>query len=286
VERTLAVKRKRPPTKRPPSSSADLWSSLRNLTRARIGLPRAGASLATAPALDFRLAHARARDAVHEPLDEARLLADLAPLGLAVLTVASAVDDRAHYLMRPDLGSRLAPDAAATLAPRAGAYDVAFVIADGLSARAVQLHAMPLLAAVLPQLAGWRIAPLVIVRHGRVAVGDAVATALGARSVAILIGERPGLTAPDSMGAYLTWQPGPHTTDADRNCISNIRPDGIAYVDAAQKLTALLRAIRERRLSGVQLKDETDGRLIDSRGDPALALTLRWSSTSPSSRRR
>jgi ethanolamine ammonia-lyase small subunit len=263
------VKRKRPPTKRPPRSSTDLWASLRHLTPARIGLARAGASLATAPALDFRLAHACARDAVHEPLDEARLIADLAPLGHPVLAVASAADDRAHYLMRPDLGRRLATIAATTLAPHAGAYDVAFVIADGLSARAVQMHAAPLLAAALPRLGGWRIAPLVVVRHGRVAVGDAVATALGAQSVAILIGERPGLTAPDSMGAYLTWQPGPQTTDADRNCISNIRPDGIGYLDAAQKLAALLRAMRTRRLSGVRLKDETDGRLIDARRDPA-----------------
>jgi ethanolamine ammonia-lyase small subunit len=263
------MKRKRPPTKRPPPSSTDLWSSLRQLTPARIGLARTGASLATAPALDFRLAHARARDAVHEPLDDARLSADLAPLGRPVLTVSSAAQDRAHYLMRPDHGRRLAPAAAATLAPNASACDVAFVIADGLSARAVQAHAAPLLAAVLPQLVDWRIAPLVVVRHGRVAVGDAVATALGAQCIAILIGERPGLTAPDSMGAYLTWQPGPQTTDADRNCISNIRPDGIGYADAAQKLAAMLRAMRTRRLSGVRLKDETDGRLIDARRDPA-----------------
>ena len=261
------MKRKRPPTKRTPAAPASpaLWPSLRALTSARIGLARAGASLATGPALDFRLAHARARDAVHEPLDEARLRADLAPLGQPVLTVASAVPDRAHYLMRPDLGQRLAPDAVATLAPHAGTYDVAFVIADGLSARAVQMHAAPLLAATLPHLADWRIAPLVIVRHGRVAIGDGVATALGAQIVAILIGERPGLTAPDSMGAYLTWQPGAQTTDADRNCISNIRPDGIGYADAAQKLAHLLRAMRSRRLSGVQLKDEADGRLIDAR---------------------
>src|SRR6185503_5014344 len=147
------MKRKRPPTKRtpPPSPrSADLWPSLRQLTAARIGLARTGASLATGPALDFRLAHARARDAVHEPLDKARLVADLATLGLPVLSVASAADDRAHYLMRPDLGRRLAPDAAAVLAAHAGTHDLAFVIADGLSARAVQAHAAPLLAATLP----------------------------------------------------------------------------------------------------------------------------------------
>jgi ethanolamine ammonia-lyase small subunit len=259
------MKRQRPPTKPPPSSSAahaDLWSALRAHTPARIGLARAGASLATAPLLDVRLAHARARDAVHEALDEARLGADLAALGAPVLTVASAADDRAHYLMRPDLGRRLAPGAAAILAPHAGDYDVAIVVADGLSARAVQSHAAPLLAAALPRLNGWRIAPLVVALHGRVAIGDAVATALGAVSVVVLIGERPGLTAPDSMGAYLTWQPGSHTTDAERNCISNVRPDGIGYVEAAQKLVALLHAMRTRRISGVQLKDDSEGRLI------------------------
>ena len=246
----------------------DPWSPYRALTPARIGLARAGASLATAPLLALRLAHARARDAVHQPLDEAWLVADVAALGVPVLRVASAVADRRRYLMRPDLGRRLAPDALATLAPHAAAYDVAFVIADGLSARAVQAHAAPALSAALASLRenrddGWRIAPVVIVRHGRVAVGDAVAAALGAACVAVLIGERPGLSAPDSMGAYLTWQPGPHTTDADRNCISNIRPDGIGYADAGQKLAHMLRAMRARRLSGVRLKDEADGRLIE-----------------------
>jgi ethanolamine ammonia-lyase small subunit len=260
------MKRKRPPTQTPTRASAlpaDPWPSLRQFTAARIGLARAGASVATGPTLDVRLAHARARDAVHATLDETRLTADLATLGLPTLAVASAADNRAHYLMRPDLGRRLAPDAAATLAPHAGAYDVVFVIADGLSARAVQAHAVPLLTAVLPHLAGWCIAPLVVVRHGRVAIGDAVAAALGAQSVAILIGERPGLTAPDSMGAYLIWQPGPRTSDAARNCISNIHPGGIGYADAAQKLAHLLRAMRERRVSGVQLKDEGEGRLIE-----------------------
>jgi len=259
------MKRQRPPAKRspsPPATSADLWSALRAHTPARIGLARAGASLATAPLLDVRLAHARARDAVHEPLDEARLLADLAGLGAPALTIASAADDRARYLLRPDFGRRLAADAPAALAPHAGDHDVAIVIADGLSARAVQSHAAPLLAAALPLLSDWRIAPIVVARHGRVAIGDAVAAALGAHCVAVLIGERPGLTAPDSMGAYLTWRPGPDTTDADRNCISNIRPDGIGYAEAAQKLAALLRAMRTRRLSGVQLKDESEGRLI------------------------
>jgi ethanolamine ammonia-lyase small subunit len=255
---------------RPPqrsSTDSSLWAGLRRLTAARIGLKRAGASLATEPLLEFKLAHARARDAVHEPLDEARLIADIAGLGLPVLAAASVAPDRARYLMRPDLGRRLAPDAEAALAAHAGAYDMAFVIADGLSARAVQAHAPPVLAGVVPPLRGegWRIAPLVVVRHGRVAIGDAVAALLRADCVALLVGERPGLSAPDSMGAYLTWQPGPRTTDADRNCISNIRPDGIGYADAAFKLAHLLRAMQAGRRSGVQLKDDSDRLLIERR---------------------
>jgi ethanolamine ammonia-lyase small subunit len=241
-----------------------LWAGLQRLTAARIGLKRTGASLATAPLLDFKLAHARARDAVHEALDEARLAADIVALGLPVLTVASAAEDRQHYLMRPDLGRQLAQSAEAALTPSTGSYDVAFVIADGLSARAVQTHAVPVLAGTLPALHanGWRIAPLVIARHGRVALGDAVATMLGADCVAVLIGERPGLTAPDSMGVYLTWQPHTGTTDADRNCISNIRREGVGYADAAFKFIHLLRSMRACRLSGVQLKDDSDRLLL------------------------
>jgi ethanolamine ammonia-lyase small subunit len=182
-----------------------------------------------------------------------------------VLTVSSAVRDRAQYLMRPDLGRQLAPDAAAVLADQAGSgHDVALVITDGLSARAVERHARPLLAALLPQLQtnGWRIAPPTIVRQGRVAIGDAVAQLLRARAVVVLIGERPGLSAPDSMGAYLTWRPGPHTTDANRNCISNIRPQGIDPARAASKVLQMLRSMRARELSGVALKDETDQLLV------------------------
>jgi ethanolamine ammonia-lyase small subunit len=244
-----------------------LWADLRRLTGARIGLKRTGASLATGPLLDFKLAHARARDAVHEPLDEARLIAEIAKLEFPVVSIASAGGDRQRYLMRPDLGRRLAPTAEAALAPHGGGYDIVFVVADGLSAHAIQMHAKPVLARVLPMLRaeGWRIAPLVIACHGRVALGDAIANVLRADCAAILIGERPGLTAPDSMGAYLTWQPRSHTTDAGRNCISNIRPAGIGYADAAFKLAHLLRCMRARRLSGVQLKDDSDRLLIDSR---------------------
>jgi len=249
------------PTK-PPD---DPWPRLRRFTAARIGLPRSGASLATAPLLEFRLAHARARDAVHAPLDEAKLATDLATLGLPVLTIASAAADQQQFLMRPDLGRRLAEGAAAQLAAHTATYDVVFVISDGLSATAVQAHASPLLAQVLPRLTaqGWRIAPLVIVRHGRVAIGDAVASALGAQIAVALIGERPGLSAPDSMGAYLTFAPTARTTDAERNCISNIRPEGLGYGDAAATLVQLLAAMRARRVSGVALKDDGERSLFD-----------------------
>src|SRR5262249_38496375 len=248
----------RPPTRTPPTApQEEPWAELRALTAARIALPRAGASLATAPQLDLRLAHARARDAVHATLDEARLVAELAPLALPVLAVASAAADRTHYLMRPDLGRRLAGDAEARLAAYAGrGHDAVFVIVDGLSARAVTAHARPLLAAAPPRRQGWRIAPLVVVRQGRVAIGDAIARALRADIVVVLIGERPGLSAPDSMGAYLTFRPTPQTTDADRNCISNIRPEGLAYADAPVTLPHLLRAMHARQISGVRLKDD------------------------------
>ena len=248
----------------------DIWADLRRLTAARIGLGRAGAALATRDMLDFQLAHARARDAVHAPLDAAKLAADLSGLGIPVICLASAAADRQTYLMRPDLGRRLNAAADAALTPYRGDYDVAFVIADGLSARAVERHAAPVLCRAVPALRaeGFKIAPLVIVRHGRVAAGDSVATALAARCVAVLIGERPGLSAPDSMGAYLTWRPNGQTTDAERNCISNIRPEGVGYDAAAFKLTHLLRAMRARKLSGVALKDDSDqlsDRLLSNR---------------------
>jgi ethanolamine ammonia-lyase small subunit len=237
----------------------DAWAELRGVTPARIGLPRAGASIATEPALALRLAHARARDAVHDALDVARLAVDLGALGKEVVEVASQVADRQTYLMRPDLGRALAPDSATALQRHEQGHDLVFVVADGLSARAVQEHAAPVLERVMAALPkSWRVGPLVIARQGRVAIGDAVAEALQAKCVALLIGERPGLSAPDSMGAYLTYQPHRYTTDADRNCISNIRPAGIGYTDAAFRLTRLLLSMRERKISGVALKDETE----------------------------
>jgi ethanolamine ammonia-lyase small subunit len=243
-----------------PATGVDPWHRLRAFTSARIGLSRSGASLATGPTLEFRLAHARARDAVYDVLDDAQLSADAGAHLRPVLVINSAAEDRRAYLMRPDLGRCLSPEAPRTLAPLVGTYDLAFVVVDGLSARAVQSHAIPVLAAALPELRteGWRLAPLVLVHRGRVAIGDAVSAQLGAVAVVVLIGERPGLSSPDSMSAYLTWRPSSLTTDADRNCISNIRPQGIGYNEAAFKMIFLLRQMRARCVSGVRLKDEAE----------------------------
>ena len=238
------------------------WPALRRLTAARIGLPRTGASLATPALLEFRLAHAQARDAVHTPLDEPALLAQLSPLvPHPVITLDSAAPDRRTYLMRPDLGRTLAPGAAQRLAPHAAPpatpYDLAITLADGLSALALQRHAAPLLQHLLPALEPWRLAPLTLIRQARVAAADHVARDLNASAVLILLGERPGLSAPDSLGAYLTWAPTPTTTDADRNCVSNIRPQGLPTPEAAHRLHHLLTRMHHLRLSGVALKDES-----------------------------
>jgi ethanolamine ammonia-lyase small subunit len=256
----------------PASGGGDPWPSLRRLTAARIGLRRTGASLATSALLEFQLAHARARDAVHAPLDVARLADDLAVLGSPVLTLASAADDMQTYLMRPDLGRTPGAGAEEAVRQHTGACDLAIVVAGGLSARAVQDHAVPILTALMPDLKrdGWRMAPLMVVRHGRVAIGDRLTVLSGATMAMVLIGERPGLSAPDSMGAYLTYRPHDGTTDADRNCVSNIRPDGTGYADAAYKIAHLLRAMRARELSGVRLKDTSDRLIVAGAATPPL----------------
>ncbi|WP_158047386.1 ethanolamine ammonia-lyase subunit EutC [Skermanella pratensis] len=238
---------------------ADPWSALRRHTAARIALGRSGDGLPTRHLLDFQLAHARARDAVHFAFDPEAIAASLPP-GLAAVTVRSRAPDRATYLQHPDLGRRLDPEDLPLL--RRGEYDVAFVLADGLSARAVHDHAASLLLATLDLLPGWRAAPVVLARQARVALGDEIAAALGAASVVMLIGERPGLSAADSLGAYLTFGPRPGLQNADRNCVSNIRPDGLAIPPAARKLAFLLAEARRLKLSGVGLKDDVPADLL------------------------
>lgn len=243
----------------PPVESDPRWLTLKRHTPARIGLARAGAGLATRDHLRFQRDHARARDAVHDRLDAAPLLDGLRERGLEPLHLLSAAADRRAYLARPDLGRKLAPAARDSLDGRPHGFDLVLVLADGLSARAVQQHALPLLDALLPALrsGGWRLGPAAVVEQGRVAIGDEIGEALGAGLVVVLIGERPGLSSPTSLGAYLTWAPRRGRVDAERNCISNIHPDGLGYAEAARKLLYLLAEARRRKLTGVDLKDES-----------------------------
>jgi ethanolamine ammonia-lyase small subunit len=238
-----------------PPVIANPWTALRRHTPARIALGRAGPGLPTREVLDFALAHARARDAVHQALDAERLERDLRQAGYAPVRVKSAAPDRARYLARPDLGRRLA-------APEVlcGKAETVVAIEDGLSAVAVQSHAVPLLAAlqaIAPER--WSHVPVVVALQGRVALGDEIGARFGARLVVVLIGERPGLSAPDSLGIYVTYDPRPGRTDAERNCISNVRPAGLAYAGAARRLDWLATAALARGLTGVGLKDETPG---------------------------
>lgn len=244
-------------------STPDPWAALRGFTAARIALGRAGASLPTAEWLRFSLAHAQARDAVHLPLDGLRVQRELQALGFAVCAVRSAAGDRATYLRRPDLGRRLSAEGVAALnalPAEAPQSDVAVLVGDGLSARAVQAHAAPLLAEMRPRLEaeGLALGRVVLAEQARVALGDEVGALLGARAVLVLIGERPGLSSPDSLGAYLTWAPRPGRSDAERNCVSNIRPEGLPYALAAHKIAWLLAGARRLGASGVALKDESD----------------------------
>lgn len=232
----------------------DPWQVLRGATRAWVALGRAGDALPTRRELDFRAAHAAAKDAVHTPFDPDVVRAGLG--GLAVLEVASAAPDRSTYLQRPDLGRRLADGT--QLPPAAGdGVDLAVVVADGLSPLAVHSHAAATVRALLERLPGWVVAPVVLAAQARVALGDEVGAALRARAVVVLIGERPGLSSADSLGVYLTWQPRPGRADSERNCVSNVRPPhGTGYDEAATTVVALLHAARELGASGVALKDE------------------------------
>jgi ethanolamine ammonia-lyase small subunit len=253
------------------------WDKLRKFTLARIALGRAGVSLPTRPHLEFQLAHARARNAVHHELDVERLKAQLTAAGWPPQHLRSRAESRPIYLQRPDKGRRLdEPSREKLTSLRAGdSFDAAIVIGDGLSALAIEENVIPFLTALLPKLAqdGWRTAPLTIVTQARVAVGDEVGEILGARLVVMLIGERPGLSSPDSMGIYMTYGPRVGLTDESRNCISNVRPEGLSYEGAAYKLLYLMNEARRRGLSGVNLKDEAETLVADS-GKPSRNFLL------------
>lgn len=236
----------------------DPWTHLSAFTPARIALGRAGPGQPTRAVLDFAMSHAQARDAVHTPFQVETTAQAIEALGLPTVLVDSAAPDRTTYLRRPDLGRRLSDASRPRLSPTKDGCDLALVVADGLSSAAVHAHAAPLIAALLPRLAGLRLGPVAIARQARVALADEVGEALGARLALILIGERPGLSSPDSLGAYLTFAPRQGRTDAERNCVSNIRPEGLPYDEAAFKLAWLVAEARRLALTGVALKDESD----------------------------
>ena len=236
----------------------DPWGDLKKYTLARIALGRAGGSLSTREWLDFKLAHAKARDAVHCEFNSEKLLADLKVFGYEIRVVGSQVSNRTTYLQRPDLGRRLNKESVAIIKAERVKTDLVFIISDGLSATAVHAHAANLLKLLLPKFNPlfWTIAPLIIARFGRVALEDEIGALIGAKTAVILIGERPGLGSPDSLGAYIVYNPRRGNTDADRNCVSNIRSAGLDYSQAADTLFYLLDQAKRRKLSGIKLKDD------------------------------
>ncbi len=265
----------------------DPWQSLRSTTSARIALGRAGGSLPTHEWLDFKSAHAAAREAVHCVFDAEGLAAEIATLGVEVLVVDSAAPDKSTFLQRPDLGRRLDERSRYALQERqSGAtIDLAITVSDGLSALAVHRHARPVLEKLLPKLGddGWQLAPIVVARFGRVALEDEVGQLMGADLAFTMIGERPGLGSPDSLGAYLVFAPRPGNTDANRNCISNIRPEGLSYDTAAGTIYYLLSEARRRRLSGVQLKDQRALTQDDAKSSVLLAESVERDGGHPAS---
>lgn len=244
-----------------PTPAPDPWAGLQAFTAARIALGRSGTSVPLGAALAFKLAHAHARDAVYSSLNTSDLLAALPALQLPTLQVHSRAQNRQQYLQRPDWGRQLSEASGAQLREQAtGGCDVALILADGLSATAINEHAGPLLGLLVPRLrqAGWRLGPLTLAEQARVAIGDEIGQLLGARLALVLIGERPGLSAPHSLGAYFTYGPRPGLTDEARNCVSNIRPEGLPYPAAAAKLFYLVQEALRRQLSGIGLKDQSD----------------------------
>jgi ethanolamine ammonia-lyase small subunit len=255
---------------KPPVDPQNPLLELRRLTPARIALGRTGTSMPTSAQLDFQYAHAQARDAVHLPFDSAGLSSQLTGIGRDSLLLHSAATNRDSYLQRPDLGRKLSDESAQTLREYAtanpGGVDLVIVVADGLSALAVHRHTLPFLARLDEQVQaeGWSVAPVVLVEQGRVAVADEIGELMGAKMTVILIGERPGLSSPDSLGLYFTYNPKIGLTDAYRNCISNVRLEGLSYGMAAHRLLYLMREACRRQLSGVNLKDEAQLQTLES----------------------
>ena len=243
------------PPRRAPAPPPDPWTALRQHTPARISLGRSGTSLPTTEVLRFAAAHASARDAVHLPLDVDELLADLHAQGLDAATVASRAASRVEYLTRPDLGRQLAPASRDALENDVD-EGLCIVIGDGLSAVAAQTHAVPLVS--LLREAGLDVGLVVVATQARVALGDEIGARVGASLVLVLLGERPGLSSPDSLGAYLTWAPRPGRVDSERNCVSNIRPEGLPLAHAAARIAWLVREAQRRRVTGIALKDDSE----------------------------
>ena len=236
----------------------DRWFQLRRFTAARIALGTAGHALPTAHLLDLQQAHAEAKDALFTPFEDASIQAELALLGIPSVTVESAAPDRDTYLKRPDLGRKLG--LLCTPLPKAG---IAMIIAAGLSPLALNRHSVPLLKALLP-LVQSKIGPVILARQARVALADEIGFQMQARLSAILIGERPGLSSPDSLGVYITYSPRPGRSDAERNCISNIRHEGLRYEAAARRVAYLIEQALERQLTGIALKDESETPVLPS----------------------
>jgi len=245
----------------PENVSEDPWHQLRQFTRARIALGRTGTSMPTREILNFGMAHAMARDAVHLPLDTLQLAEKFQERGFNTLHIHSLAQDRATYLLRPDLGRRLNRESVDLLQTNKPPQllDMMFIIGDGLSSMAIERHALPMLAAIRERKPdGWDHFPIVIASQCRVALGDEAGELIGAKMVVMIIGERPGLSSPDSLGIYITFGPNLQRHDAERNCISNIRPEGLDYAAAAHKFLWLAEEAARLGLSGVGLKDESD----------------------------
>ncbi len=247
---------------------------LKEYTGARVALGRCGSSLTTGDLLDFKLCHARARDAVHIPLDFDKISAEIsAAAGTDIIYLESMAEGRDEYLRRPDFGRRLSERSIRIMNTLKEEFDISISVADGLSSMAIDKNSVQFLSMLLPSLRKqYTVAPVALVRHGRVAIADEIAHAFHAKLAIILIGERPGLKSPDSMGLYMTYAPEPGTTDERRNCISNIRPGGLSCSAGVSKLLYLINESMSKKLSGVELKDEQDLPLMDSSEERIIGL--------------